>query len=136
MMITTKTRNPATARKSKCPRPTRRNSASKCHGRTRRHRHRINLPGEIHPNDDRLAHLVPRYDGIVTEVRARGGGPGEKDQVLAIIESDQSLAPYPLKTSIAGTVIEKHITMGEAASRDRAPFVVADLSTVWLDLYV
>ena len=97
---------------------------------------RINLPGEIHPNDDMLAHLVPRYDGIVTEVRARVGDQVGKGQVLAIIQSDQSLAPYPLKTSIAGTVIEKHITMGEAASRDRVPFVVADLSTVWLDLYV
>jgi cobalt-zinc-cadmium efflux system membrane fusion protein len=97
---------------------------------------RINLPGEIHPNDDMLAHLVPRYDGIVTDVRARLGDQVSMGQVLAIIESDQSLAPYPLKTSIAGTVIEKHITLGEAASRDRVPFVVADLSTVWLDLYV
>lgn len=96
----------------------------------------LQLPGTIHPNDDQLAHLVPRYDGIVTEVHVHVGDQVRKGQTLATIESDQSLAPYALKTMIDGTVIEKHITLGEAASRDRAPFVIADLSTVWLDMYV
>ena len=96
----------------------------------------INLPGEIHPNDDRLAHLVPRYEGIVIEVHAREGDRVKKDQTLAVIESNQTLTRYPLKTLIDGTVIEKHITLGESASPDRAPFVVADLSTVWVNLSV
>jgi len=96
----------------------------------------IKLPGTIHPNDDQLAHLVPRYDGIVTAVHVHVGDQVKKGQALATIESDQSLAPYALKTMIDGTVIEKHITLGESASRDRAPFLVADLSTVWLDLYI
>ncbi|MFH2052485.1 MAG: efflux RND transporter periplasmic adaptor subunit [bacterium] len=94
------------------------------------------LPGEIHPDDDNLAHLTARYDGVVTEVRARIGDRVVEGQVLAVIESDESLAPYPLKTMIGGTVIEKHITLGEAVSRDTRPFVVADLDTVWLDLFV
>lgn len=96
----------------------------------------IRLPGTIHPNDDRLAHLVPRYDGIVTAVHVHVGDEVGEGQTLATIESDQSLAPYELKTMIGGTVIAKHITLGESASRDRAPFVVADLSTVWLDLFL
>jgi membrane fusion protein, heavy metal efflux system len=96
----------------------------------------IKLPGTIHPNDDQLAHLVPRYDGIVTAVHVHVGDQVKKGQALATIESDQSLAPYALKTMIDGTVIEKHITLGEAASRDRAPFLVANLSTVWLDLHI
>jgi cobalt-zinc-cadmium efflux system membrane fusion protein len=96
----------------------------------------ITLPGEIHPNDDRLAHLVPRYEGIVIEVHAREGDKVKKGQTLAVIESNQTLTRYPLKTLIDGTVIEKHITLGESASPDRAPFVVADLSTVWASLSV
>ena len=96
----------------------------------------INLPGEIHPNDDRLAHLVPRYEGIVIEVHAHEGDRVKKGQTLAVIESNQTLTRYPLKTLIDGTVIEKHITLGESASPDRAPFVVADLSTVWVNLSV
>jgi len=55
---------------------------------------------------------------------------------LAIVESDASLAPFPVKTLIGGTVIAKHIALGEAVSRNRSAFVVADLSTVWIDLTV
>jgi membrane fusion protein, heavy metal efflux system len=96
----------------------------------------IKLPGEIHANDDELAHIIPRYEGIVTEVFVHVGDQVSVGQTLANIEGDASLSVYPLKTRIAGTVISKHITRGEAASRDRAPFVIADLSTVWLDIHV
>ena len=96
----------------------------------------LELPGEVRPNDDRLAHIVPRYSGIVTEVRVHIGDQVNQGQVLALVESDESLAPFEIKTMISGTVIGKHITLGEAASRDRDVFVIADLSTVWIDLTV
>jgi len=96
----------------------------------------LTLPGEVHPNADRLAHIVPRFSGIVTEVRANVGDTVQRGQVLAIVESDESLAPFEVRTLIEGTVIAKHIALGEAASRDRDTFVIADLSTVWIDLTV
>jgi len=96
----------------------------------------VDLPAEIHPNDDRLAHIVPRYEGLVTDVFVRVGDEVQAGQTLATIEGDASLAVFPLKTRIAGTVISKHITLGEAVSRDSRPFVIADLSTVWLDIHV
>ncbi len=96
----------------------------------------LELPGEVLPNADRLAHIVPRYSGIVTEVRANIGDHVSEGQVLAVVESDESLAPFEVTTLISGTVIDKHVTLGEAASRDRDIFVIADLSTVWIDLTV
>lgn len=96
----------------------------------------VSLPGEVRPNADRLAHIVPRYAGIVTEVRANVGDRVKKGQVLAIVESDESLAPFEVTTLLSGTVISKHIALGEAVSRDRDIFVIADLSTVWVDLTV
>ena len=96
----------------------------------------IKLPAEIRANDDHLAHIVPRYEGLVTEVFVHVGDQVAVGQTLANIEGDASLAVYPLKTRIAGTVISKHITLGEAVDRSRAPFVIADLSTVWLDIHV
>lgn len=93
-------------------------------------------PGEVHPNEDGLAHIVPRYSGVVTEVYANIGDYVQKDQVLAVVESDESLAPYKIKTLISGTIINKHITLGEAVSREREAFMIADLSTVWIDLTV
>jgi len=96
----------------------------------------LELPGEVRPNDDRLAHIVPRYSGIVTEVRVHIGDYVKRGEVLAIVESDATLAPFEVKTLISGTVIGKHITLGEAVSRDGDAFVIADLSTVWVDLTV
>jgi cobalt-zinc-cadmium efflux system membrane fusion protein len=96
----------------------------------------VTLPGEVRANADRLAHIVPRFSGIVVEVRANVGDIVSKGQVLAIVESDESLAPFEVRTLIPGTVIEKHIALGEAVSRDRDTFVIADLSTVWVELTV
>lgn len=94
------------------------------------------LPGEVKVNGNRIAHIVPRYSGIVTEVRVHVGDAVREGQVLAMIEGDESLAPYEMATFIAGTIIEKHMTLGEPVSRDSDSFVVADLSTVWIDITV
>ena len=96
----------------------------------------VDLLGEVQPNGDRLAHVVPRFPGIVREVRKTIGDSVKSGDVLAVIESSESLAPYELKTLIAGLIIQKHLTLGEAVARETEAFVVADLSTVWVDLSV
>jgi len=96
----------------------------------------VDLPGEVVPNADRIAHIVPRYAGIVKEVRMRIGDVVEKGDVLAIIESSESLSDYELKTLLGGTVIAKHITRGEAVTRESQAFVIADLRDVWIELSV
>ena len=94
------------------------------------------VPGEVQPNADRLAHIVPRYSGIVTGVTVGIGDQVSEGQTLAVVEGDESLAPFDVKTLISGTVIEKHITLGEAVGREGPAFVIADLSSVWADLTV
>ena len=96
----------------------------------------LDLPGEIQANDNHLAHIVPRFAGIVTDVKVQVGDEVTAGQVLAVIESDGSLSTYEMKTLISGTVIDKHITLGEAVSRQNGAFIVADLSTVWVDITV
>jgi len=94
------------------------------------------LPGEVRANGDRLAHIVPRYPGVVREVRKTVGDVVHAGDVLAVVESSASLASYPLTTAIDGVVIEKHLTKGEAIDTEKGAFVVADLSDVWVDLAV
>jgi cobalt-zinc-cadmium efflux system membrane fusion protein len=96
----------------------------------------IELLGEVRANGDTLAHIVPRFPGIVRDVRATVGDDVRAGNVLATIESNESLAPYELKTQLDGTVIERHITRGESVDRDKQAFVIADLSSVWVDLAV
>ena len=96
----------------------------------------IELLGEVHPNGDRLAHIVPRFAGIVRDVRQSAGDTVRNGDVLAVIESSDSLAPYELKTLIDGVVLTRHLTRGEAVDREKEAFVIADLSSVWVDLSV
>lgn len=96
----------------------------------------IEILGEVGPNGDNLAHIVPRFPGIVLSVRKSVGDTVNGGDVLATIQSNESLAPYELKTLIAGTIIEKHLTRGEAIDRDTPAYVIADLATVWVDLSV
>ena len=94
------------------------------------------LNGIVQPNQESLVQVTPRFPGIVRDVRKRIGNAVQKGDVLAVIESNQSLTQYELKASLAGTVIDRQITLGEYASEQKPAFVVADLSTVWVDFSV
>ena len=96
----------------------------------------IELLGEVAANGDHLAHIVPRFPGIVREVRKVAGDPVRAGDVLAVIESSESLVRYELKTLIDGVVIAKHLTRGEAVGPEKQAFLIADLGTVWVDLSV
>ena len=84
------------------------------------------LSGEIIVEPYRLAHIIPRFPGIVKEVRKHIGDKVKKGEVLAVIESNESLAPYEVKSLIAGTVTDKHLTLGEVISDDSHAFTITD----------
>jgi len=92
------------------------------------------LPGEIQINQDRLAHVVPRYAGVVLEVKKNIGDSVKKGETVAILEGNDSLTPYPLKSMIAGVVIDKHVTKGESLQTDREIYAIANLSNVWVNI--
>ncbi len=96
----------------------------------------VNLPGEVVIPPDNLAHIHPRFPGIVKEVRKTVGDKVKKGETLAIIESNESMSDYALKSLIDGTVIEMHMTRGEMIDDNEHGFVVADLSKVWIYLQV
>ncbi len=99
-------------------------------------RQELQLPGEIRLNENNVAHIVPRFAGVVIEVRKNLGDPVEKGEVMAVIESNDSLVPYELKSLIKGTVIQKHIALGEVRDLNTEAYIVADLTTVWVDLSI
>lgn len=99
-------------------------------------RTKLRVTGQIVANEDRMAHLIPRFPGIVKEARKRLGDRVENGEVLAVIQSNESLQAYELRAQLAGTVIKKHVSPGEFVGEGEDVYVVADLSTVWVDLNV
>lgn len=99
-------------------------------------RNSIILNGILQPNQEALVQVTPRFPGVVREIRKRIGDTVEKGELLAKIESNQSLSVYEMRAPISGTVIDRQISLGEYASEQKPAFIVADISTVWVDLSV
>lgn len=99
-------------------------------------RQKLRLNGLVQTNQETVVQVTPRFPGVVREIRKRIGDTVQKGDVLAVIESNQSLTTYDLKSPIAGTVVDRQVALGEYASEQKPAFVVADLSTLWVDLSV
>jgi cobalt-zinc-cadmium efflux system membrane fusion protein len=49
---------------------------------------------------------------------------------------DATYTRFEIRAPLAGTIIEKHMTLGENVSADADVFTIADLSTVWVDINI
>jgi cobalt-zinc-cadmium efflux system membrane fusion protein len=96
----------------------------------------LSFNGVLRANQESVVQVTPRFPGIARAIRKRIGDVIGKDDLLASIESNQSLTVYELKAPIGGTVIDRQISLGEYVSEQKPAFVVADLSTIWVDLSI
>jgi cobalt-zinc-cadmium efflux system membrane fusion protein len=94
------------------------------------------LNGILQPNQEALVQITPRFPGVIREIRKRVGDKVTAGEVVARIESNQSLTSYELRAPIAGTIIDRQAALGEYASEQKAVFTVADMTTVWADFSV
>jgi cobalt-zinc-cadmium efflux system membrane fusion protein len=172
----------------------------------------IEVPGEIKPDDTRMAHVVPTLQGIAVEVLKAAGDSVDRGDLLAVINSreladarsaylaarrqidfargrldreealwqkkisaeqeylearrafdeaqlardvaaqklaalglssaslaglasapPEQLSRFEVRAPLGGTVIERDVTVGEAVAADHTLFVIADLSSVWVE---
>jgi cobalt-zinc-cadmium efflux system membrane fusion protein len=96
----------------------------------------VELPGEVGFDENKLAHIAPRFPGIAQKANYSIGEYAEAGSVMAIVESNESMNPFQISAPISGWVIDKHITPGEFVSGENSIFVLADLTTVWINLAV
>lgn len=94
------------------------------------------LNGILQPNQEMLVQVTPRFPGVVREIHKRIGDRVEKGEILAKVESNQSLTAYELRAPLAGTVIDRQVALGEHVGEQKPAFTIADLSSVWVDFSV
>lgn len=98
-------------------------------------RERLSLYGSIHPNAERVREVAARFPGVVRSVSARLGEPVKAGQLLATVESNESLQTYAVTAPISGLVTQRAANPGEATG-ERALFVISDYASVWAELSV
>ena len=96
----------------------------------------LKVPGEVKLDGDKLAHMVPRFPGIVRQVLKNLGDVVKKGETLAVFENNANLSAFEMKSQLDGVIIEKNVAMGEVIGSSDEAFVVADLSQVWVDLFI
>jgi cobalt-zinc-cadmium efflux system membrane fusion protein len=99
-------------------------------------RQTLRLDGLIQPNQETLVKVTSRFPGVIRSMVKRLGDNVRKDEILATVESNQSLTTFSLKAPMEGTVIDRDGALGDFASEQRALFTIADLSTMWIDFAV
>lgn len=93
------------------------------------------LSGQIALNSNATANVRARFPGIVRDVKKGLGDTVEKGDILAVIESNDSLQSYNIIAPISGTILSRNTNVGDVAS-DAPLFQISDLSTVWAELHV
>lgn len=95
----------------------------------------VSVTGRITLNQNTTAQVKARFSGIIRSVAKEAGEVVKVGDVLATVESNDSLQIYPVKSPVAGTIITRNANLGELAA-DEPLFVVADLSKLWAELFI
>lgn len=95
----------------------------------------VGLTGTVQADPARLADVRPRYAGIVREVRAHIGQPVRAGDVMAVVESNDSLQTFDVVAPIDGMVLARDVQVGQVVG-DVPLFKLVDLSEVWIQLDV
>lgn len=96
----------------------------------------LKVHGILQPNQEAVVQVTPRFPGIVRSVSKRIGDRVNKNDVLATVESNQSLTVYEMRAPFGGTIIDRQASLGEYVSEQKPAFIIADLSTVWADFSI
>ncbi len=96
----------------------------------------LHVTGRIIPNEYELLHLTPRFSGVVKTIKKQLGDTVQANEVIATIESNESLTLYEVRSKIAGTVIQRDVSLGEVVSDGDELFVVANLESVWAEFNI
>ena len=95
----------------------------------------ITVYGRIGPDRERVREGSARFDGAIQSVDVSLGEMVRQGQILATVESNESLNPYTINASIAGVITERVAHAGEQTGGRRL-FTIVDTSSVWAELAV
>lgn len=97
---------------------------------------KLDVMGKIIPNEELTVYISPRFPGMVKAVNKKLGDYVRKGEILAVIESNESLQNYEVRSETNGMIIKRNINLGMFLSGQENIFVISDLSSVWADFNV
>ena len=95
----------------------------------------VTLNGRIEVTPEGKGEVRAWYPGRIMSLRGELGQMVRKGQIVARVESSESLQTYSIPAPISGQIIEKNSNVGDVA-HDRPIFVIADPTKLHAELFV
>jgi len=95
----------------------------------------LNLTGRVQVDPARLAEIRARFPGVIQTLHRRLGETVRKGDVLATVQSNESLQSYKVRAPINGLILHRNVQVGTSTGNTPL-FVIADMSRVWVELDV
>ena len=93
------------------------------------------LFGSLISGPEQISHVRARFQGLIKSVVVSIGDRVETGDLLAEVESNESLKIYKITAPISGRVLQRHANTGEF-TQDQVLFSIANLDTLWTELRV
>ncbi|MCG7985386.1 MAG: efflux RND transporter periplasmic adaptor subunit [Candidatus Thiodiazotropha lotti] len=95
----------------------------------------LQLSGRVQTVPNKLASVRARFPGVVQRVQRNLGDRVKAGDLLAHIQSNESLQSYSVKAPIDGVILARDVQIGMNTG-ETPLFLIADLSQVWIELDV
>ena len=93
----------------------------------------LKLYGQVLADPVRVSHIQARYPGVIRNVKVTIGSKVNAGDVLASVESNDSLRQYNIVAPISGVIIERHANVDEFTA-DKTLFILVDYSQLEVDI--
>ncbi|MVF14723.1 HlyD family efflux transporter periplasmic adaptor subunit [Ketobacter sp. MCCC 1A13808] len=91
--------------------------------------------GRLTTAPEKTSHVRARFAGIIKSVSVTIGDQVSTGELLAIVESNESLKQYKVIAPITGTIIQRHANAGEM-TQNQVLFSIADFQSLWAELRI
>ena len=91
--------------------------------------------GSLTTGPEQLSHVRARYSGMIRSVKPTLGDQIQKGDLLAEVESNESLKVYQITSPITGTVIQRHANTGEV-TQEQVLFSIANFDMLWAEFRI
>src|SRR5690606_27737370 len=91
--------------------------------------------GRLYTASEQMSHIRARFPGLIASVQAKIGDAVSAGDLLAKIESNESLKTYEIRAPISGVVTERHANAGEFTG-EQTLFTIASFEILWVELNI
>ncbi|NQZ25674.1 MAG: efflux RND transporter periplasmic adaptor subunit [Colwellia sp.] len=96
---------------------------------------RLTLYGTSTTEPSAISHVRARFAGVITKLSVNVGDKVKKGQLIAEIESNNSLTRYSVYAAISGVITQRNANPGELAN-EQVLVTIGDHQKLWLELQV